>query len=64
MTDRISSDEVAYHQRLVAMRRAWEQAWGPWARHLAEKYELAAGDDIDEAGVVHRAAVGDRVEAG
>lgn len=54
--ERLSPDERAFHDALVAERRAWEAAWGAWTRHLAARYRLQPHDALNEDGTILRGA--------
>jgi hypothetical protein len=64
--ERITADELAYHERLVE-RVKWAQqaqveistidgAFRSWGEHLHAKYKLGEGDGVDESGVITRTA--------
>ena len=56
MTEALTADELAYHQRLVAQVREAQAAWTSWSRHLSEKYRLGQRDALLEDGSIVRAA--------
>lgn len=55
----ISTDELAYHERLLAQLRSAQAAWQSWSEHLAQKYELREGDAITASGEIVRAPAED-----
>lgn len=57
--DRISDDELAFHLKALAAKKAADATWVSWGSHLASKYELSAEDGIAEDGRIHRAAHSD-----
>lgn len=59
----LSDDERSYHERILGQLRAAQAAWQSWSEHLAQKYELRAGDVITADGQVVRAPVEDEPDA-
>ena len=52
--ERIEPSEFEYHRKLVQTKKDTDGAWRLWSKHLAEKYQLQDGDQIDEVGVIYR----------
>lgn len=63
MGERLSDDEIAYHQTALNDLRSAQAAWQSWAGHLHRKYALQPGDEITADGLVLRSAANDE-EAG
>lgn len=57
MTERLSDDELAYHQELIERVKAAQAAWNSWAAWLARKYAIGEHDAITEQGEISRAPV-------
>lgn len=53
--ERLTPDELTYHNRVMSELRAAQAAWDSWSKHLVAKYELTQGDGINEKGEVVRA---------
>jgi hypothetical protein len=54
MAEKMSDDELAYHQSLLAQLRMSQAAWSSWSAQLAQKYQLREKDSITEQGAVVR----------
>lgn len=57
MTDRparISTDELLYHQSVIAALRGSDTLRASWLGHLAQKYQLAPGDQVASDGAIVR----------
>lgn len=54
VADRISADEVAYHERVLTAYKTAKAAWDSWGAHLVTKYGISLGDEITEDGRIVR----------
>lgn len=52
--ERISTDEMAYHNSVLGNARAAQAAFSSWAQHLANKYRIGDHDRINEDGTISR----------
>jgi hypothetical protein len=59
--ERLTAEELAYHQIVVAQTRAAQAVWQSWSNHLAQRYGLEPDDSISEDGLILRA--GDTVRS-
>lgn len=56
MNDRLSADELLYHRTVLDAIRGPDALRSSWLGHLAQKYDLAPGDQIAADGTIVRAA--------
>ena len=59
-TDRISADELAYHQAIQLQVMVTNAIVNHWSQHLSRKYVLGPQDRIAEDGVIVRAGAAAR----
>lgn len=52
--ERISTDEMAYHNQVLNTARAAQAAFQSWASFLANKYKIGQNDRINEDGTISR----------
>ena len=54
--DALTPDELSWHRTLMIQQRAVQLAVQLWSTHLAQKYQLQPGDDVDDlTGLIARA---------
>lgn len=58
---RLTDDEQAYHERLIATLRAAQAAWESWSSHLTSKYRLGERDAITPQGEIVRGPLPEEV---
>lgn len=51
---RITDDEAAYLERVIAQKRTADAVWQHYAGHLAERYAIGPADQITENGEIRR----------
>lgn len=56
MEERLSEDEMAFHDKVISDLKSAQAAWAAWSSHISMKYRLRPGEGIGEDGTVHRAS--------
>ena len=54
--NKLSSDDLTYHAKLVRDLEAIQAIWNHWVGHLTEKYALQPGEQITPDGTIQRKA--------
>jgi len=58
LADRITADELSYHQSVLSALSQAQIAVESWGKHLTAKYELGPKDQVSIDGAIKREARG------